>query len=256
MLRTRVIPTLLLKEGGLVKGSRFKNHKYVGDPINVVKILNEKEVDELIFLDISATNEKRAPDYTLIGDIASEAFMPFGYGGGVKKVSQAEKLFALGVEKVIINTAAFYTPELVYDAARVCGSQSIVVSIDVRKSLFGAFEVYIHNGKVKIDHSLIDYAKRMEELGAGELIVCSIDREGTAKGYDLPLLDLVSTAVEIPVVGVGGAGSLQDLADAKNQTAVSGLAAGDMFIFHGRNKAVLVSYPKYTELEELFQKET
>lgn len=252
MLRTRVIPTLLLKDGGLVKGKQFKNHKYVGDPINAVKIFNEKEVDELVFLDISATEENRGPDFDLISDIASEAFMPFGYGGGITRVEEIEKIFSLGVEKAIINSSAFYNPQLIADAAKVSGSQSIVVSMDVKKSLFGSYEVYVQNGKQKTKNDPLIYAKKMQDLGAGELIVCAVDREGTEKGYDLQLLDMVSSAVDIPVVGLGGAGSLQDLADAKNQTEVSGLAAGDMFVFHGKHKAVLITYPKYSELEKLF----
>lgn len=253
MLRTRVIPVLLLQDGGLVKGQHFKNHRYVGDPINAVKIFNEKEVDELVFLDISATNQRTAPDYDLIADIASEAFMPFAYGGGIKSVSQIERLFSIGVEKAIINTAAFTNSRLISDASRVAGAQSIVVSIDVKKSLFGGYEVYVHNGQTKTNIDPVTYAKSMQDLGAGELIVCSIDREGTAKGYDLKLLDLVSTAVDIPVVGVGGVGSLQHLADAKNQTSVSALAAGDMFVFHGKHRAVLITYPKYSDLEQLLK---
>jgi len=254
MLRTRVIPSLLLENGGLVKGRQFKNHKYVGDPINAVKIFNEKEVDELVFLDISATRNQICPNYELIADIASEAFMPFGYGGGIDKVSQIEKLFSLGVEKAIINSSAFYKPELIKDAVRVSGSQSIVVSIDVKKSLLGSYEVYVQNGQVKTKQNPIDYALKMCDLGAGELIVCNIGKEGTASGYDIKLLNMVSSAVEIPVIGSGGAGCLQDLADAKNQTAVSGLAAGDMFVFHGKHRAVLITYPKYSELEVLLQK--
>ena len=253
MLRTRVIPTLLLKNGGLVKGKQFKNHQYVGDPINAVKIFNEKEVDELVFMDISATSEKREPDYDLISDIASEAFMPFGYGGGITRVQEIEKLFSKGVEKVIINSSAFSKPELVKDAANASGSQSIVVSIDVRRSLFGGYEVFVKNGQRRTRIDPVTYARKMQDLGAGELIVCSIDHEGTAKGYDLRLLGMVSNAVDIPVVGLAGAGSLQDLADAKNQTEVSGLAAGDMFVFHGKHKAVLITYPKYSELERLFK---
>jgi len=252
MLRTRVIPVLLLQQGGLVKGQQFKNHKYVGDPINAVKIFNEKEVDELIFLDISATSENREPDYDLIADIASEAFMPFGYGGGITSVHQIEKLFSIGVEKVIINTSAFNNPNLITEAARISGSQSIVVSIDVKKSLFGSYEVFVNNAQIKTKYDPVVYAKKMQNLGAGELILSSIDREGTAKGYDLNLIDKIADSVNIPVVALGGAGSLQDLADAKNQTSVSGLAAGNMFVFHGKHKAVLITYPKYSELEKLF----
>ncbi|WP_299735204.1 AglZ/HisF2 family acetamidino modification protein [uncultured Endozoicomonas sp.] len=252
MLRTRVIPVLLLQEGGLVKGHKFKNHKYVGDPINAVKIFNEKEVDELIFLDISATPQRRSPDFSLIADIASEAFMPFGYGGGITTIHQIEKLFSLGVEKAVINTSAFYNPALITKAASVSGSQSVVVSMDIKKTLFGNYEVYVENGQSKTKMSPVDYAKKMQDLGAGELIVSSIDREGTEKGYDIELLNMVGSAVDIPVVGLGGAGCLQDLADAKKQTSVSALAAGDMFVFYGKHKAVLITYPKYSELEKLF----
>jgi cyclase len=252
MLRTRVIPVLLLKERGLVKGQQFKNHKYVGDPLNVVKIFNEKEVDELVFLDISATDENRGPDFHLLADIASEAFMPFAYGGGVKTVKQVERLFSIGVEKVIINTAAFLDFKFVKESVMVVGSQSIVVSLDVKKSLLGSYEVYVNNGKIKTKLDPATYAKQMQDLGVGELIVNSIDREGTGKGYDIKLLEMVSNAVGIPVIGLGGAGCMQDLADAKNQTNVSGLAAGDLFIFHGKHKAVLITYPKYSELEKLF----
>ncbi|MDR9498528.1 MAG: AglZ/HisF2 family acetamidino modification protein [Hydrogenovibrio sp.] len=252
MLRTRVIPVLLLQEGGLVKGQQFKNHKYVGDPINAVKIFNEKEVDELVFLDISATDENRGPDFYLLADMASEAFMPFAYGGGVKTVKQVERLFSIGVEKAIINTAAFLDPNMVKEAVKVAGSQSIVVSMDVKKPLFGSYEVYVNNGKAKTKLDPVTYAKKMQDYGVGELIVSSIDREGTGKGYDIKLLEMVSDAVAIPVVGLGGAGCVQDLADAKNQTAVSGLAAGDLFVFHGKHKAVLITYPKYSELEKLF----
>ena len=242
---------LLLKEGVLVKWKQFKNHRYIGDPINAVKIFNEKEVDELIFLDISATKENCEPNYDLIADIASEAFMPFGYGGGITTVDQIEKLFSLGVEKVIFNSASFHNPQLITDAANVSGSQSIVVSMDVKKTLFGGYETYVQNGQVKTKQDPITYAKRMQDLGAGELIICSIDREGTAKGYDLKLLEMVASAVDVPVVALGGAGQLQDFADVVKQTPVSAVAAGDMFVFHGKHKAVLITYPKYSELEAL-----
>jgi imidazole glycerol-phosphate synthase subunit HisF len=254
VLRVRVTPTLLLKNGGLVKGMQFKNHKYVGDPINAVKIFNEKEVDELVFLDISATPNKREPNFDLISDIASEAFMPFAYGGGVKTVKQIEKLFSLGVEKVIINTEAFYNSQLICDASQLAGSQSIVVSIDVKKSLLGRYEVYVENGMVPIKQNPIEYAKKMQNLGAGELIINAIDREGTSKGYDIELMGKVSSSVDIPVVALGGAGKLKDFSDIVNQTRISAVAAGNFFIFHGKHKAVLISYPEYSELEQLFKK--
>lgn len=253
MLRTRVIPTLLLRNGGLVKGQQFKNHKYVGDPINAVRIFNEKEVDELVFLDISVTPQLKEPNFELIADIASEAFMPFGYGGGISSVSQIEKLFKLGVEKAIINSSAFNKPELIKDASNLAGSQSIVVSIDVKKSLFGGYEVYTENGTKSTKQKPEEYAKKMQELGAGELIICVIDREGTAKGYDLNLIESVANSIDIPVVASGGAGKLQDFADAVNIGHASAVAAGDMFTFHGKHKAVLITYPKYNQLEELLK---
>jgi imidazole glycerol-phosphate synthase subunit HisF len=251
MLRTRVIPVLLLKNAGLVKGIQFNNHKYVGDPINAVKIFNEKEVDELVFLDISATQNQRGPNFDLIADIASEAFMPFGYGGGITSVSQIEKLFFLGVEKAIINSAAYYDPQLIIKASQLAGSQSVVVSMDVKKPLLGSYEVYVENGTRRTRIDPVEYAKKMEDLGAGELIVCSIDREGSDKGYDLKLLEMISNAVDIPVVASGGAGKLQDFADAVHQARVSAVSAGNMFVFHGKHKAVLITYPAYSELKEL-----
>lgn len=252
MLSTRVIPTLLLRNNGLVKGTQFKNHRYIGDPINAVKIFNEKEVDELVFLDISATANQCEPNYLLIQDIASEAFMPFGYGGGISTTQQIEKLFKLGVEKVIINQAAFHTPHLVNEASRIAGSQSIVVSMDVRKSLLGAYEVYTHNATQRTQQKPVEYARRMQDLGAGELLLCSVNQEGTGMGYDLKLLESVCHAVDIPVVASGGAGKLQDMLDAVHIGRASAVAAGNFFVFHGKLKAVLMTYPTYTELASLF----
>tara|TARA_Y100001934_G_scaffold169101_1_gene201015 strand:- start:4466 stop:5245 length:780 start_codon:yes stop_codon:yes gene_type:complete len=250
MLNARVIPTLLLRDNGLVKGMNFKNHKYVGDPINAVKIFNEKEVDEIVFLDISATPSRREPNFNLIKDIASEAFMPFGYGGGVTTTGQIEKLFNLGVEKVIINSSAHSNPELIREASQVAGSQSIVVSIDVKKTLLGKYEVYTENATCGTKMPPLDYARRMEDLGAGEIILCSIANEGTGKGYDLKLLNLVCSAVDVPVVALGGCGQLKDMADAVQIGSASAVAAGNLFVFHGKLKAVLITYPKYSELAE------
>jgi len=252
MLSIRVIPTLLLKDEGLVKGSMFKDHKYVGDPINAVKIFNEKEVDEIIFLDISATNKKSELNYELIKDIASEAFMPFSYGGGITSIYQIERLFNIGVEKVILNTSAFFNPSLITEASKVAGSQSIVVSIDVRKSIWGKQEVYVNNGSLCTNRNPIDYAKQMQDLGAGEIMICSINQEGTRKGYDLELVRNVSDAVSIPVIASGGAGSLNDLFEAIKKANASAVAVGDMFVFQGKHKAVLITYPKYSELQLLF----
>lgn len=253
MLKTRVIPVLLLQDGGLVKGERFKKHRYVGDPINAVRIFNEKEVDELAFLDISARANRQEPDYRLIEDVASEAFMPIAYGGGVNSVSQVERLFRSGVEKVIINTHFFIQPELIKDCSRIAGSQSIVVSMDVKKSFFGRYEVYTHNASRKTGLDPVTYAKKAEAMGAGELVLTSIHREGTAKGYDLDLIKQVSNAVSIPVIAQGGAASLADFNVAVRSAKASAVAAGAFFTFHGKHKAVLLTYPSYNDLEKLFK---
>ena len=252
MLSVRVIPTLLLRNNGLVKGCKFKNHKYVGDPVNAVKIYNDKEVDELIFLDITATADGRGPNFELLEDIASQAFMPFGYGGGLKSIEEIEKIFKIGIEKVVLNTAAVDNLDLVKESGRVAGSQSIVVSIDVKKTLFGKYRVYSHSGRIDTKLDPVEFALRAEEAGAGELMICSIDREGSGQGYDLDLIGRVANAVGIPVIASGGAGSLTDFKDAVTQGA-SAVAAGDMFIFYGKHKAVLITYPEYRELEKLFK---
>ena len=252
MLRTRVIPCLLLRNGGLVKTRGFSEPRYVGDPINAVKIFNEKEVDEIVFLDISATPAAREPNYDLIRDIATEAFMPFAYGGGVTSVAEVRKLIALGVEKVIINTCAVARPELVREAAEVVGSQSLVVSIDVKRTIFGRYEVVTHGGSRKTGLDPVEWAHRAEELGAGEILVNSVDRDGSMSGYDLVLLRRVTDAVRVPVVACGGAGSMADFRSAVREGGASAVAAGSLFVFHGKHRAVLITYPEYAELERLF----
>jgi len=252
MLSVRVIPTLLLKNKGLVKGCKFKKHKYVGDPVNAVKIFNEKEVDELVFLDISATLENRPPNFDLLSDIASQAFMPFGYGGGLNNVHDIEKLFKIGIEKAIINTACTKNLSLISDASTIVGSQSIVVSIDVKKSMFGKRTVYSRSGAYDTKMNPLDYARRVEDAGAGEIILCSVDNEGTGLGYDLELINTISNSVGIPVVASGGASSLDHFKEAKKSGA-SAVSAGDMFTFHGKHKAVLITYPEYSVLEQIFE---
>lgn len=251
MLRVRVIPTLLLSNAGLVKGVKFKNHKYVGDPINAVKIFNEKEVDELVFLDISATAGQEGPNFELIKDIAGEAFIPFGYGGGISNMSQIDQLFRLGVEKVVINSAFHSTPELITEAANAYGSQSIVVSLDVRKTLFGGYDCYSQCGNTKVKTPVLELAQKAQALGAGEIILCNIDKEGAGSGYDLKLIKQVTEVIDIPLVASGGAGTLDDFYQAI-EAGSSAVAAGDMFTFHGKHKAVLITYPKYKDLEALF----
>jgi len=251
MLKTRVIPTLLLRNTGLVKGEKFSNHRYVGDPINAVKIFNTKEVDELVFFDITASLENRKPNYTLLSDIASEAFMPFGYGGGLDSIHDIEKLFKIGVEKAILNTAAIRDLNIVRQASKITGSQSIVVAMDVKRSILGKYHVYSQSGRVNTRLNPVDYAKMAVDAGAGELIITAIDREGTGRGYDADLISSVASAVNIPVVASGGAGSLQHFRQAVDAGAAA-VAAGNMFVFHGKHKAVLITYPEYKTLEELF----
>lgn len=252
MLSTRVIPTLLIRDGGLVKGERFRKHKYVGDPINAVKIFNDKEVDELIFFDIEATKCRKEPNYELIKDIASQAFMPLGYGGGINSVEQIERILSIGIEKVVMNTALIENPSLITSASEKLGSQSIVVSIDAKRSMFGSYKTYTHSGAKANKLTPIELAKKAQALGAGELIITSIDREGTNSGYDLHLVKQVAASVDIPVVASGGSGKLEDFRFAADAGA-SAVAAGDMFTFHGKHKAVLITYPNYDNLNKLFK---
>jgi cyclase len=252
MIATRVIPTLLLRNRGLVKTVRFGNPRYVGDPINAVRIFNDKEVDELAFLDITATVEGREPPYEALQDIASECFMPFCYGGGVTVLDQIRRLLKLGVEKVALNSEAVRNPEFIRTAADQVGSQSIVVSIDVKRNLFGQYRVQTHSGKKGTGLDPVRWAARAEELGAGEILLNSIDRDGTMQGYDLDLVARVSSAVNIPVIACGGAGDVNDLAAAVKQGGASAAAAGSMFVFEGKHRAVLISYPPQAQLRQLF----
>ncbi|MBN9379442.1 MAG: imidazole glycerol phosphate synthase subunit HisF [Chitinophagaceae bacterium] len=249
MKRVRVIPALLIQKGGLVKSVRFKDHKYVGDPINAVKIFNEKEVDEIVILDISATAENRPPNITQIKEIAGEAFMPLAYGGGITKLEEIRELISAGVEKVVLNTTAFVNPQLVSEGARYIGSQSMVVSIDVKKNVWGKHKVFVQNGSKNTGVDPIVFARQMEEAGAGELILNSIERDGTFGGYDTELIESVSKSVNIPVVAIGGASTVDDFARAV-QHGASAVAAGSMFVFQRPHRAVLISYPSQPDLKE------
>jgi len=251
MLSKRVIPCLLLKNQGLVKTIQFKDHKYVGDPINAVKIFNEKEVDELVFLDITATNENRKPDFRLISEIASECFMPLGYGGGIRELNDIRRLFNAGLEKVIINSYSVEEPLFIKKASDMFGSQSVVVAIDIKKNLFGKYEVFTHGGKKNTKLDPVEHAVRMQEMGAGEIFVSSIDRDGTMTGYDIELIKRVANSVSIPVIASGGAGKLQDFSDAIRKGGASAVAAGSMFVFHGKHRAVLITYPDVKELKNI-----
>jgi cyclase len=254
MSLVRVIPTLLLKNKGLVKTQQFKNPVYIGDPINAVKIFNEKEVDELVLLDITATLENKEPKYEWIKNIVSESFMPVGYGGGVKSIEHAKKLFDTGIEKIILNSEAFNT-QLISDLANIYGNQSIVVCIDTRKNLLGGYATFTNAGSKKNKISPEKLAQTVTDAGAGEIIIQSIDREGTMKGFDLDLIKLVSQAVNVPVVASGGAGTLQDLRQAIVVGKASAVTAGSMFVFKGKQRGVLINYPKQSELKNLFKKE-
>lgn len=254
MLRPRIIPCLLVKDKGLVKTVKFANDKYVGDPINAVRIFNEKEVDELIVLDIDATVKGVGPDLKMIERLAAECRMPFCYGGGVKTVEQAKTIIGLGVEKVALSSAAIANPQLVADIAREVGRQSVVVVLDVKKKLLGGkYDIWTHNGKVNTHKHPIEFARQLEDLGAGEVVLNSIDHDGMMKGYDLSLVEKVRAATTVPLSVVGGAGSLNDLAGLISRFGIIGAAAGSLFVFKGSYKAVLINYPSPTEKDKLIQ---
>ena len=250
MARTRVIPVLLIQNEGLVKGVQFKNHRYVGDPINAVKIFNEKEVDELCVLDISATVNNKKPDIKRIADIVSEAFMPISYGGGVSMLDEAKELLYTGVEKILLNTSLHTHPDLITQIANSAGNQSAIASIDVKKNIWGKYKVYSRNGTKDTGKDVIEFAKECENKGAGEIVLNSVDRDGMCSGYDTELIKKVAQSVNIPVVAVGGAWETGHLVQAKSAGA-SALAAGSMFVFHGKHKAVLISYLNNSEIKNI-----
>jgi cyclase len=253
MLRTRVIPCLLLRGEGLVKTIRFKDPTYVGDPINAIRIFNDKEVDELMFLDISASREGRGPSLQIIRDFASECFMPVGYGGGIRSLADAREVLALGIEKIVVNTMVLQQPEIISELAREFGAQAVVVSIDARKKMLGGYEVMGKGGTVGTGLKPVELAKRAVELGAGEILINSIDRDGTQTGYDLALVRSVADAVSVPVIACGGAGKLEDFRQGVEEGHASALAAASMFVFHGRHRAVLISYPSRSDLERVLK---
>jgi cyclase len=251
VLETRVIPCLLLRNAGLVKTVRFRNPRYLGDPINIIKIFNAKEIHELFVLDITATVDRRPPGLDFLADLATECFMPLAYGGGLRDLETVRTILGLGVEKVVINTHAVERPAFVAEAAALAGSSSVVVSIDVKRSLLGRYEVMTRSGRESTGLDPVAHAKHMEELGAGEILLTSIDRDGTMKGYDVELISLVARAVSIPVVACGGAGSVADFGAAVRQGGASAVAAGSLFVFQGRHRAVLITYPTRRALQEV-----
>jgi len=252
MLRPRIIPCLLVQNGGLVKTVKFGIPKYLGDPINAVKIFNEKEVDEIIVLDIDATALNRTPNYELIKNLATECRMPLCYGGGVRSVEQASRIISLGVEKVAMSSAIVDDPELVSRVAEVVGGQSVVVVMDVMKRGFGGkYEILIHNAGKMTGLDPIDLAKKVESLGAGEVVINSIDQDGTMKGYDKTLIHAVHESISIPITALGGAGSLRDIADLVESFGTIGAAAGSLFVFKGVYRAVLINYPSRSEKDAI-----
>ncbi len=254
MLRPRIIPCLLVHNNGLVKTVNFKSPKYVGDPINAVKIFNEKESDELIVLDIDATANNREPNYNMIARLAAECRMPLCYGGGVRTAAQAKKIIGLGVEKVAISAAIIDTPELITQIADEVGSQSVVAVFDVKKRLLTKnYDIYTHNGIKKTKHTFFEMILKVQELGAGEIVVNSIDNDGQMKGYDLELALRIKLLAHIPITILGGAGSVKDIGELVRQCGIIGAAAGSLFVFKGVYRAVLISYPTPTEKNELLR---
>ena len=251
MLRPRIIPCLLVSNKGLVKTVKFKNPKYVGDPINAVRIFNEKETDELMILDIDATKLNKEPDYRSIEFWASECRMPLCYGGGIKTVEQAQRIFSLGVEKVALSSEAIYNTKIISKIAERVGSQSVVVVLDAKKKTFGGYELFTHNASKSTGLNAIDFAKKCVEEGAGEIVINSIDRDGTMKGYDLNLTQRVRNIIDTPMTVLGGAASLDDLGTLINEFGIIGASAGSLFVFRGKYKAVLINYPSKNQKNSL-----
>lgn len=254
MLRPRITPCLLVHKGGLVKTVGFKTPKYVGDPINAVKIFNEKEADELVVLDIDATVNNTEPGYRMIANLAAECRMPLCYGGGIKNPEQAKRIIGLGVEKVAISSAAVEQPELITHIADEIGRQSVVVVLDVKKRLFSKdYDVFTRNARNNTKRSVFDLAVEAEKLGAGELVINSIDQDGAMKGYDLALAERIRQVVKIPITILGGAGSLNDIEALVRTCGVIGASAGSLFVFKGVYKAVLINYPTLVQRDELIR---
>lgn len=253
MIQARVIPCLLLRGNGLVKTRKFKDAVYVGDPVNAVRIFSDKEADEIVILDIDASREGREPNYELIAEMAGEAFMPVAYGGGVRSLEQIRRLIRSGVEKVVINTLATESTDTIRAAVDVFGSQAVVGAVDVRRKLFGGYAVMAKSATVETKLNLQQHIQSLVQAGVGELLINDVERDGAMTGYDLALVRSVAQA-PVPVVVCGGAGSIEHLRQAVHEGGASAVAAGSMFVFHGKHRAVLINYPKAVELEAIFKK--
>lgn len=250
-MRPRIIPCLLLTLDGLVKTKKFKNPIYIGDPVNSVRIFNDKEADELMVLDISATKEKREPQFQLIEEMAGEAFMPVAYGGGVSNIEQITRLIRAGVEKVVINTMATKSTDLLRTAVDIFGSQAIVASVDVKRKFFGRYSIVAMSGCRSTQLDLQNHIDNLINAGVGELFINDVDRDGCMCGYDLNMIKAVSE-IPIPIVVCGGAGNLVHMKEAINVAGASAVAAGSMFVFHGKHRAVMIDYPDQTTIEKIF----
>jgi len=249
MLRTRIIPALLLRNESLVKTVRFGKFTYVGDPVNTVRIFNELEVDELLFLDITASRENRSPNLKMLSDIANECFMPLGYGGGIRNLDHAEQVFAIGFEKVAINTYANERLEVICEIAALYGSQAVIASIDVKAGLFGNQTVRTLGGRRDTKRDPVEWAQEVERAGAGEILLTSVDREGTWDGFDYELVERVAGSVSIPVIAHGGAGCVEDIGKVVKQAGASAVALGSMVVFQKKGMGVLVNFPDHIQLE-------
>jgi imidazole glycerol-phosphate synthase subunit HisF len=253
MFRPRIIPVLLLRNKGLVKSIKFKNHRYIGDPINAVKIFNDLKADELVFLDILASNENRTISLEFVKNVGEEANMPFAAGGGITTLEHIKAILAAGAEKVVINSKAVREPDFIRVAAETFGSSTIVVCIDVKKNIFGKEQTWILSGNKPTGIEPVAFSQIMEEYGAGEIIIQSIDRDGTMNGYDIPLIRKISGAVKIPIVALGGAGNIGHMRQAYIEGYANGLAAGSMFVYHGARNGILINYPERTEIETIIR---
>ena len=253
MLKNRVIPCLLLRGESLVKTVKFDKYGYIGDPANTVRIFNELEVDELIFLDITATRENREPNFKIIAEISNECFMPLAYGGGVRSFETARRLYTSGIEKVAINTCAIENPALITQVAQHFGNQAVIGSIDIKKNFWGKYEVYSHAGTKKTKHDPVEWAVELERLGAGELLITSMDREGTWGGFDTDLIRKITDSVGIPVIANGGASTVEDIGKAVKKGGASAVALGSMVVYQGKDLGVLVNFPDRVLLEKALQ---
>lgn len=251
MLRTRIIPCLQLIDESLVKTVKFTNHGYIGDPINTVRIFNELEVDELCFLDIRATLENRSPNFKILSEIANECFMPLSYGGGIKSAETAQEILSMGFEKVVINSAAFSDKSLVRKISEYSGTQSVIGSIDVKKNFWGKYQVYVNDGTKKIDIDAIAWAQELEALGAGELLITSMDQDGTWNGYDNELVTMITSAVRVPVIANGGAGNVNHIGEVVNKGGASAVALGSMVVYQKKGMGVLVNFPDKQALSNI-----